>query len=473
MAFLEAGGLGARKINYKLRDWLFSRQRYWGEPFPIVFGEDGKPVPVPEDQLPVTLPEVETYQPSGTTEGPLSTVQDWVQTTLPDGSGPARRETNTMPQWAGSCWYYLRFLDPDNVGAPIDPEVEKYWMPVDLYLGGAEHAVLHLLYARFWHKVLYDIGVVHTKEPFQRLVNQGLILGPMEHTMFTNPETKEAVSAKNVKESPEGFVDKKTGAVYEATTVADTQVTKKGDGFVLASDPNIKLLSRAVKMSKSRGNVVNPDDVISKVGADSLRLYLMFMGPLEQVKPWSITGVDGVYRFLNRVWRLIVEGAVPLTDDAPQKEQLQMLHKAIKRVTDDTERLSFNTAIAAMMEFVNAAYKWESLPKDIAKPFVQLLNPYAPHIAEELWERLGQKGSIVESAWPAAEEQYLVQESVTVAVQVNGKVRATIEVPTDIAQDAVMALVEANPAVQKWTDGKEVVKRIYVPGKICNIVVKG
>ena len=411
-------------------------------------------------------------QPSGTTEGPLSTVQDWVQTTLPDGSGPARRETNTMPQWAGSCWYYLRFLDPDNVGAPIDPEVEKYWMPVDLYLGGAEHAVLHLLYARFWHKVLYDVGVVHTKEPFQKLVNQGLILGPTEHTVFSHPESGEKISAKDVKEDGGSFVMKKGGAAVEATTVSDSELVKKGEGFVLASNPEIRVLSRAVKMSKSRGNVVNPDDVVSKVGADSLRLYLMFMGPLEQVKPWSISGVDGVYRFLNRVWRLIVENAVPMTNDEPTKEQMSVLHATIKRVTDDTERLSFNTAIAAMMEFTNAAYKWKSMPKSVALEFIQLLNPYAPHMAEELWERMGNTESVCSSDWPKFDEKYLVKESVTVAVQVNGKVRATIEVPADVGQDEVLALVEANEAVQKWTDGKTVVKRIYVPGKICNLVVK-
>jgi len=471
IAYLEQKSLGQGKVNYKLRDWLFSRQRYWGEPFPIVFTEDGAPHPLPESELPVTLPDVESYQPSGTTEGPLSTIDSWVNYQLPDGR-KVRRETNTMPQWAGSCWYYLRFLDPENPGAPIDPALEKYWMPVDLYLGGAEHAVLHLLYARFWHKVLYDCGVVHTKEPFQRLVNQGLILGPIEHTVFYEAGTDKAVSAKEVNEDGEqGPEHKKTRAKMEARSVDESQLIKKGESFVLKDQPEIRVLSRAVKMSKSRGNVVNPDDVISNVGADSLRLYLMFMGPLEQVKPWNTNGVEGVYRFLNRAWRLITEDNIPLTDEEPGKEHLKVLHTTIKRVTQDTEKLSFNTAIAAMMEFVNAAYKWKSIPRSIAIPFVQLLNPYAPHIAEELWERLGQKPSVSNSPWPEFNEKYLVEDALNIAVQINGKLKGTVEVPADADQAAAIALIEQNENVQKWIEGKEIKKKIFVPGKICNFVI--
>jgi len=377
-----------------------------------------------------------------------------------------------MPQWAGSCWYYLRFLDPENPGKAIDPEIERYWMPVDMYVGGAEHAVLHLLYARFWHKVLYDCGVVHTKEPFQRLVNQGLILGPVEHTVFYQGEAP--VSAKDVNENAEGGpVLKKDKSPVEARTVAETDVVKKGDNFVLKADDKIRVVSKAVKMSKSRGNVVNPDDVISTTGADALRLYLMFMGPLEQVKPWNTKGVDGVFRFLSRSWRLIAEGVVPATKEPATKEQLKVLHKTIKKVTQDTEKLGFNTAIAAMMEFVNDAYKWENMPHEVATVYVQLLNPYAPHMAEELWERLGHPPSVTESEWPKWDEQYLVQDTVTVAVQVNGKVRATISVAPDADQAAVMEIAEADPNIIKWITGKEIKKKIYVPGKICNIVVAG
>ncbi|KAJ1496468.1 hypothetical protein T484DRAFT_1759804 [Baffinella frigidus] len=479
------------KVNFRLRDWLFSRQRYWGEPFPISFLEDGTAVTVPYEDLPVKLPDMKSYQPSGTTEGPLSTATDWVNYELADGR-KVRRETNTMPQWAGSSWYYLRFLDPDNIGAPIDPAVEKYWMPVDLYLGGAEHAVLHLLYARFWHKVLYDAGVVHTKEPFQKLVNQGLILGPVEHTVFKDESGRmvsagevsaEEVSAEEVSEGLEGPMEKKTKVSLVAHKVMETEVVKKANDFVLVADPKVRVVSRAVKMSKSKGNVVNPDDVISTAGADALRLYLMFMGPLEQargvamcsrggVKPWNTNGVEGVLRFLNRAWRLVTGNAkIPLVDTPADKEQLKVLHTAIKRVTQDTERLGFNTAIAAMMEFVNAAYKWKELPREVAEPFVKLLNPYAPHLAEELWEALGHPASICDAPWPECDESLLVADSLTVAVQVNGKVRATVEVGVDAGKDEVLALVESNPLVQKWIEGKEIKKRIYVAGKICNLVV--
>jgi len=470
ISFLEAEGHGEGKINYKLRDWLFSRQRYWGEPFPVSFLEDGTLVPATLDQLPVTLPKTDKFEPSGTTEGPLSAIEDWVYHDTP--LGRARRETNTMPQWAGSCWYYLRFLDPENPGKAIDPEIEKYWMPVDMYVGGAEHAVLHLLYARFWHKVLYDCGIVHTKEPFQRLVNQGLILGPVEHTAYFQADTP--VSAKDVNENAVGGpVLKKDQSPVEARKALDVDVVKKGENFVLKSNDNVRVTSKAVKMSKSRGNVVNPDDIIAGTGADALRLYLMFMGPLEQVKPWNTKGVDGVYRFLSRAWRLIAEGVVPATSEPASKEQLKVLHKTMKKVTADTEKMSFNTAIATMMEFVNDAYKWDSMPHEVSTVFVQLLNPYAPHMAEELWERLGNGPSVCESTWPQHDEQYLVEDSVTVVVQVNGKVRATISVAPDADQDAVMSIAEADPSVLKWIQGKEIKKKIYVAGKVCNIVVAG
>ncbi|MDX1530901.1 MAG: leucine--tRNA ligase, partial [Rhodothermales bacterium] len=447
IAWLEDEGVGRARTNYKLRDWLFSRQRYWGEPFPILFVDDEaggqKPTPVPERDLPVALPEVESYQPSGTGESPLATIEEWVRTTDPETGRPARRETNTMPQWAGSCWYYLRFIDPENDAAPVDPEKERYWMPVDLYVGGAEHAVLHLLYARFWHKVLYDAGVVSTEEPFLRLVNQGMILGETEYTATLD------------------------GA---AVTLEEDEVEKRGDGFVLKRDPSVPVEARAYKMSKSRGNVINPDDVVEAHGADSLRLYEMFMGPLEQTKPWSMRGVDGVHRFLDRVWRLATEADV--TDAEPSKAQLRTLHQTIAGVTDDVEGLRFNTAIAKMMEFVNAANKWGGVPRAVLEPFVLVLSPFAPHLAEELWQRLGHGESLAYASWPEAEERYLVEDEVEIAVQVNGKLRGTVTVPADAQKDTVLEAARNEENVARYLNsGSTVRKEIYVPGRLVNFVV--
>jgi leucyl-tRNA synthetase len=408
IAWLENEGIGRRRVNYKLRDWLFSRQRYWGEPFPIVL-VDESPRPLPEDHLPVTLPETDSYRPSGTGESPLATIEEWVQTTDPTTGEPARRETNTMPQWAGSCWYYLRFIDPKNPGRLIDPEKEKYWMPVDLYVGGAEHSVLHSLYARFWHKVLFDAGVVSTEEPFQRLVHQGMILGE------------------------------------------DNQ-----------------------KMSKSRGNVINPDDVISEYGADSLRLYEMFMGPLEQVKPWSMRGVAGVARFLSRAWRVFVDehtDELIVTDAEPTTEQLRVLHHTIRKVTDDIEGMRYNTAIAAMMEFVNAAMKWETKPREVMEPFALILSPFAPHIAEELWQRLGHADTLAYEPWPQADEKYLVADEYEIAVQVNGKVRGNVRVPKDATQEQAIEIAKSDQNVARYLQNGSVRKAIYVPGRIVNFVV--
>ncbi|MFP4551041.1 MAG: leucine--tRNA ligase [Spirochaetales bacterium] len=402
--WLEEKGIGARAVNYKLRDWIFSRQRYWGEPIPIVEC-DGEYVPVPEDQLPVTLPEVENYKPTGTGESPLAAVSDWVNTTCPDGSGrPATRETNTMPQWAGSCWYYLRYLDPKNENEFASREKVDYWMPVDLYVGGTEHAVLHLLYARFWHKVLYDIGVVNTDEPFMRLVNQGMILG-------------------------EG----------------------------------------GVKMSKSLGNVINPDDIIADFGADSMRMYEMFMGPLEVAKPWSTNGLAGVHRFLDRVYRLSQR---EMTDSEAQPELLRLLHKTIKKVTEDTDALAFNTAIAQMMIYVNELFKADEISLQLWKPFVLLLCPYAPHLAEELWEQLGGTPSVSAQEWPTYDPALTVDDQVTVVVQVNGKVRSKLELEAGLPKEALIEAALANERIQEWTSGKEIVKRIAVPDKLVNIVVR-
>ena len=439
-AFLEANEMGAAKVNFKLRDWLFARQRYWGEPFPVVYAEGSdEPVPVPLSDLPLVLPETDDFKPSGSGEGPLANVADWVNTTDPVSGGPARRETNTMPQWAGSCWYYLRFIDPKNEDAMVDGSLEKYWMPVDLYVGGAEHAVLHLLYARFWHKVLYDIGAVSTKEPFGRLVSQGMILGEVEYT----------------------------GA--DGAKVAKEDVIKKGDGYVLASDESTRVSARAHKMSKSRGNVVNPDDVVDEFGADSLRLYEMFMGPLRETKVWQTKGVEGCSRFLARAYRLFDPAKV--TDDEPSDEQLKAINACVAKVTEETEGMRFNTAISAMMEFVNAATKWDEKPRKTLEPFALLLGPYAPHLSEELWSMLGNEGSNAYEAWPEADASLLVEDTVTLAVQVNGKMRGKVELAADASQADAMSLAMAQENIAKFVEDQANIKKIiYVPGKILNVV---
>ncbi len=405
IAELEQKGTGSRAINYKLRDWIFSRQRYWGEPIPLVHCEDGRIVPEPESALPIRLPEVESYKPTGTGESPLAKVADWVNTQCPDGASAGKRETNTMPQWAGSCWYYLRYLDPKNDSELASKESIEYWMPVDLYVGGAEHAVLHLLYARFWHKVLYDIGAVNTDEPFKRLVNQGMILG-------------------------EG----------------------------------------GVKMSKSLGNVINPDDIIAEFGADSMRVYEMFMGPLEQQKPWSTRGLKGTHRFLDRVFRVSRRTVV---DEEPPISLVRLLHKTIKKVGDDTNSLAFNTAIAQMMIFVNEIFKEEKLYRALWEPFVLILCPYAPHLAEELWEELGNPAPASLAAWPTYSEELTHDDEVTVVVQVNGKLRAKMELPAGSAPEQLIEGAKAIPRIQELLDGKQIVKEITVPDKLVNIVIRG
>ena len=405
IAGLEEKKLGTGKINYKLRDWIFSRQRYWGEPFPILKFEDGTIRCLDADELPLPLPELEEFKPSGNGESPLANATDWLWITDPKTGKKAKRETNTMPNWAGSCWYYLRFCDPKNEKEPWNKDVEKYWMPVDLYIGGAEHAVLHLLYARFWHKVLFDLGFVSTKEPFKKLVNQGLIL---------------------------------------------------------ASDGE--------KMSKSRGNVVNPDHVVKEFGGDSLRLYEMFMGPLEKVKPWKEDGVKGVFNFLNRAYRFFSDPS-HITTGAESDETLKALHKTIKKITGDYDNLRFNTAISALMIFVNHCYKAGKVTNETAKTFAILLAPMAPHLGEELWEMLGGKKTLTYEAWPKYDETLAKDDTITVAVQVNGKLRATLEVEPAITQDEILAMAKADENVTKHLTGT-IVKEIYVPGKIVNFVVK-
>ncbi|PKD44547.1 leucine--tRNA ligase [Rhodohalobacter barkolensis] len=462
--WLEKNGVGKKSVNFKLRDWLFSRQRYWGEPFPIIH-VDGDPKPVPESELPVTLPEVDDFQPTKSGEPPLARAEDWVKTTDPETGKEALRETNTMPQWAGSCWYYLRYISPDFDGGPVEADEEKYWMPVDLYVGGAEHSVLHLLYARFWHKVLYDCGVVSTKEPFQKLVHQGMILGEMEYTVFE--KDGKTISADEAEELND----------VQRVPLSESDVEKKGDRFVMKGT-EITVEARAHKMSKSRGNVINPDDVVDEYGADSLRLYEMFMGPLEQVKPWSTKGVEGVNRFLNRSWRLFLgdgeEEKLNVNDTEPNKDQLKVLHEAIKKVTEDVENMRFNTAISALMIFVNEANQWDSLPREIAEDYILLLSPFAPHVAEELWSKMGHDESLAYEDWPVLKEEYLKSDTIEYPVQINGKVREQIQVPADKAKDKefVIGLAKQQEKVQKYLDGSTIVKEIFVPGRIINLVVK-
>nr|WP_321503170.1 leucine--tRNA ligase [uncultured Dethiosulfovibrio sp.] len=436
--WLEERGKGNRAINYKLRDWVFSRQRYWGEPIPLVHCEKCGIVPVPEDQLPLLLPEVESYVPTGTGESPLAAIESWVNTTCPCCGGKGKRETNTMPQWAGSCWYYLRYLDPKNDREFVGQDKVDYWMPVDLYVGGAEHAVLHLLYARFWHKVLFDIGVVNTDEPFQRLVNQGMI------TSFAyQRKDKSLVAMDQVTEvGPDSFVETATGEPLERVVA---------------------------KMSKSLKNVINPDDIIKNYGADSMRMYEMFMGPLQMSKPWSTQGLVGVHRFLERLWRLMDR---PIVDDVPPVELARCLHKTVKKVSEDTDSLNFNTAIAQMMVFVNDSYKHDQVYRSLIEPFVLCLCPYAPHMAEELWERLGKTSCASLEAWPEYDPDMTVDDEVTVAIQVNGKVREKVQVPSDISKEDLEKIALEHPGVQKRMEGMKVVKVIVVPGRLVNLVVK-
>ena len=463
-------GRGRARTAYRLRDWLFSRQRYWGEPFPVAF-VDGVARPLPETELPLTLPELEDFRPSGSPEGPLAKAGAWLTTVDPGSGRPARRETNTMPQWAGSCWYYLRFIDPRNPGRLVDPELERYWMPVDLYIGGAEHAVLHLLYARFWHKVLHDAGLVSTDEPFRKVVHQGVILGEREFTAFRDTEGAyvSADRARRVPGSrPAAYADRESDAELRPVSVDEDKAGKQGEHFVLADDESIILQSRAHKMSKSRGNVVNPEEVLSRYGADAFRLYEMFLGPLEKSKPWSTRGVEGPYRFLGRVWSLMER---KVTESEPEPEQMRMLHRTIARVTADIRELKMNTAIAALMECVNAASRWQSLPRAVAEPLVLMLSPFAPHLAEELWERLGHNQSLSGAAWPEALDQWLKEDTVEIAVQVNGKRRASIRVAADAERDAVLALARENARVAARLDGADVRREVYVPGRIVNFVL--
>lgn len=488
--WLGQGGLGARKINYKLRDWLFSRQRYWGEPFPILHEVDGQDqltglvrALAPED-LPLTLPEMEDYKPSGRPEPPLGKATDWVWVTL-DGKR-YKRETNTMPQWAGSCWYYLRYIDPKNGQSLCEHGKEKYWTPVDLYVGGAEHAVLHLLYSRFWHKVLFDRGHVHTPEPFMKLVNQGMILGETDY--HVDQEVYEAnreliikmkLEVLRIKDGDKDIcILRNSPPAPEAFAPLTEEQIAKERGKTYLKGTTIELVGRAEKMSKSRGNVINPDQVVNEYGADSLRLYEMFMGPLEATKPWSMRGVEGVYRFLGRVWRLFIDDRLEelnLADSVqnaePDRETLRKLHQTIQKVTDDLDGMRFNTAIAAMMEFSNHLTKLPVRPRSVLEPLVLLLSPFAPHLAEELWAALGHKNTLAFEPWPRFDESFTKEDAIEVPVQVNGKLRSKVQVSPDISEEAMKEKALADPRIQELIQGKQIKKVIVVPRKLVNIVV--
>jgi leucyl-tRNA synthetase len=475
--FLEEKQLGKRKIHYKLRDWVFSRQRYWGEPFPLVHTSKG-PKLLEESELPLLLPEVEKYQPSETGESPLARATHWITFTDPETGETLKRESNTMPQWAGSCWYYLRFIDPQNKKSAWSSTAEKYWMPVDLYVGGAEHAVLHLLYARFWHKVLYDLGYVHTKEPFQKLVNQGLILG-YTFRCFTPLKQDQPVFRfqdifHEIDEKGKTRHYSKTDRLELEERVFPYQdVVFEKDSPRHPQFPHIELDQLMEKMSKSRGNVVNPDHVIDDYGSDSLRLFEMFLGPLEVVKPWSMKGVEGVHKFLHRVWRLYVnaEGQSTLTEETPQLEHLKALHKTIQQVSYDTENLRFNTAISRMMEFVNLMTPAKERPRTLLEPFILLLAPYAPHLCEEIWESLGHASTLSYETWPVAEEQYLVKNVVAIVIQINGKFKGTQELPCDLAPSELEAEIKKLEKVQQALQGKTLRKVVIVPNKVINFVI--
>lgn len=445
IVWLEENDAGRSRVEYKLRDWLFSRQRYWGEPFPIIHLEDGTIMPLSADQLPVELPPIDAYRPTEDGRPPLARADDdWLNIELPDGRKGVR-ETNTMPQWAGSCWYYLRYLDAHNDQAPWDTEIEKYWMPVDLYVGGVEHAVLHLLYARFWHKVLFDCGLVSTPEPFHRLFNQGMILAP-------------------------SYQDA-SGRFHPRSALREV------DGAFYPPGSDEPVIAKVQRMGKSKLNGVDPMQVIAEYGADAVRLYELFMGPLEQNKPWQMEGLEGVFRFLGRVWRLVVDdntGALnPKLVDCPCEDEpvvWRTLHKTIKKIKEDTEGLRFNTAIAQMMVFVNEATAAATLPRATVSLFLQALSPYAPHIAEELWERIGHDTLLAQATWPDHDAALCIEDLVTVVVQVNGKLRDKLEVTRGTAREALEEQALASSGAQRFLDGRTPKKVIVVPDRLVNIV---
>ncbi len=445
--FLEADDVAHKSVKYKLRDWLFSRQRYWGEPFPIVLDAAGNAYAIAEKELPLVLPEMEDFKPTGTPEPPLSKAKQWVQVNTDQGT--FFRETNTMPQWAGSCWYYLRYIDPHNPHQFVDPVKEKYWMPVDLYVGGVEHAVLHLLYARFWHKVLFDLGHVSSGEPFKRLVNQGLILGETEYWTTATPPKR----------------------------VSEEEVEKTStDGLVLKSDPSVRVTAESFKMSKSRGNVVSPDEIVADYGADTFRLYEMYLGPLEAQKPWNTRDIVGMSRFLSSVWRILIGNdetgkLTTITNEATPEALDRLMHRTIKKVGEDIEGLRFNTAIAELIKLNNELVGSKSVSRELAENFTLMLAPFAPHIAEEIWERLGHHKSLTRRPWPTFDPAKLTETTIEIPVQVNGKLRDKIVVAVDASEEEILAKAAVAEKVVQWLAGKTIRKKLYVPKRLVNFVV--
>jgi leucyl-tRNA synthetase len=477
---------GEAEVSYKLRDWLFSRQRYWGEPFPVIHREDESVGLVPDSELPLALPELQDFKPSGDFQPPLARAREWIETTDPETGRPALRDANTMPQWAGSCWYFLRFVDPKNSEEPWSTTAADYWMPVDLYVGGAEHAVLHLLYARFWHKVFYDLGLVKSKEPFQKLVNQGMILGQSyryyDDDLGDDPKLRvKRYAAKDVEVEDGTARAKQGGAELKARWVTPAHVRFGPGGKPFHPEPpELELEAVVEKMSKSRGNVVSPDDVVAELGADSLRLYEMFIGPLEKAAPWSTDGIQGVARFLHRAWRLLMtpredgeDGEDDLRELLPgdgSPDQARLTAATITGVTEDIETLRLNTAISKLMVFVRDIAKDEALTERAARTFVLLLSPFAPHLGEELWQRLGNPGTLAYEPWPQADPAGLMEESVTLVVQVNGKRRDEIRVARDASDDLIRETALACEGVQRHLSGREPRKVIVVAGRLVNVV---
>jgi leucyl-tRNA synthetase len=468
---LESKNLGKKTVNYKLRDWIFTRQRYWGEPIPILHSI-GKQFPVDEEDLPVKLPEVESYLPTDDGLSPLARIDDWVK--VKSGDIEYERETNTMPQWAGSCWYYLRYLDPNNEVAFADKEKIKYWMPVDLYIGGAEHAVLHLLYSRFWHKVLYDLGHVNTSEPFKKLVNQGMILG-RSNFIYRVKNTKTFVSYNlrneydftklhvdvNIVENDKLDLDKFKKSSKE---FYDAEFILEGDDYICGFETE--------KMSKSKSNVVNPDNIINDYGSDTLRMYEMFLGPLEQSKPWNTNGIEGVYKFLNRFWLLFYDGnKFSISDEKPDNNELKLLHTAIKKIENDIDRLSINTCVSQLMITVNELSRKKCNKREILEPLLIVLSSFAPHISEELWSKLGNNKSISLSNYPKYNDEFLTEDIFEYPIMINGKLRTKMKFNIDTEEKEVKSEVISNEIVSKWTENEKIKKIIFIPKKIINIVI--
>jgi len=474
--WLEDEGKGTGTVQYRLRDWLFSRQRYWGEPFPLIELEDGTVKALPEDQLPVVLPEIEEYKPTADGEPPLARAESWVQTTDPETGAPARRETNTMPQWAGSCWYYLRFISPTRDDVAWDPEEERAWMPVDLYIGGAEHAVLHLLYARFWHHVLHDLGLVSTREPFKRLYNQGMVHATSFREIHHAPNGGDELAPDKVRLKGERAFDATTGAPLDERFGPyqhpnDVEQRDDGDWYVKSSGARVR--PQLEKMSKSKLNVENPDDICASHGADALRLYEVFMGPLDAGAHWETSGLEGTKRFLDRAYRLVTGEVTPVQDDAVGDKELdRALHQAVAKVTDAVKTLRFNTAISEMMIFVNVASRAKGIGKPQLDVLVRILAPFAPHLAEEMWRGLGHENTVADAPWPEVDASKLVLDTVKLVVQVNGKLRGEVHLPADTSKDAILAAAKEAAKVAPHLEGKTIVREIVVPGRLVNLVVR-